>query len=90
MRIKLDDEKCMPKRGHPSDAGLDIRSIKQVVIMRDRDADIHTGLYVEIPANHFGFIVPRSGLGSKGFRLRNTVGIKDVSSISDEDKVFSQ
>ena len=77
MRIKLDDEKCMPKRSHPSDAGLDIRSIKQVVVMRDRDSDLHTGLYVEIPPGHFGLIVPRSGLGSKGLRLRNTVGIID-------------
>ena len=77
MKIRLDDDKCLPTRGHPNDAGLDIRSIKQVVIRRDAYETIHTGLYIELPKGHFALVVPRSGIGSKGLRLRNTVGIID-------------
>lgn len=77
MRIKLSDEKCLPKRGHPNDAGLDLRSDRQVVIRRDGYETIHTGLTAEIPEGHFGLVVPRSGIGSKGFILRNTVAVID-------------
>lgn len=77
MRIKLSDEKCLPTRGHPNDAGLDLRSDRQVIIRRDGHETIHTGISVEIPQDHFGLVIPRSGIGSKGFRLRNTVGIID-------------
>lgn len=77
MRITLTDEKCLPTRGHPNDAGLDLRSNKQLVIRRDGYETVHTGLAAEIPNGYFGLIVPRSGIGSKGFILRNTVAIID-------------
>jgi dUTP pyrophosphatase len=79
MKIKLDNKNCMPKRGREGDAGLDLRSKKEVLIRRDGYETIFTGVRVEIPKNHFGLIVPRSGLGSRGFILRNTVGIIDES-----------
>jgi len=39
--------------------------------------DAKTDLRVEIPKEHVGLIVPRSGLGRKGIVLVNTVGVID-------------
>lgn len=77
MRIKLDDKYCIPNRAHETDAGLDLKTIKEVVLRVGGYETIHTGVYCEIPPGHFGLVVPRSGCGSKGFVLRNTVGIID-------------
>lgn len=77
MKVKLKNKDCMPTRAHTSDAGLDLRTDRQVILRRDGYETIHTGVWVEIPAGNFGLIVPRSGLGSRGFILRNTVGIID-------------
>jgi dUTP pyrophosphatase len=38
---------------------------------------IGTGIYCEIPPGWVGMIVPRSSLGAKGFKLKNTVGVID-------------
>lgn len=38
---------------------------------------IGTGINVEIPAGWVGFVVPRSSTGSKGFKLKNTMGVID-------------
>ena len=77
MRVKLLNKNCMPTRGHPNDAGLDLRTDREIVLRRDGYETIHTGVWAEIPEGCFGLIVPRSGLGSRGFILRNTIGIID-------------
>ncbi len=38
---------------------------------------IGTGIYCEIPPGWVGMVVPRSSLGAKGFKLKNTVGVID-------------
>ena len=59
-------------------AGLDLRSNEQVDIHPGQILDIETLLAVEIPANHFGMVVARSGLSYKRqIKLINDVGIID-------------
>lgn len=77
MKVKLKDKDCLPTRSHKSDAGLDLKTDRELVVRRNAYETIHTGVWAEIPENHFGLVVPRSGLGSRGFLLRNTVGILD-------------
>jgi dUTP pyrophosphatase len=45
--------------------------------IEDNSTVIGTGIYAEIPPGWVGMIVPRSSLGAKGFRLKNTVGVID-------------
>lgn len=82
--IKREAMKIVAKKHKPSysndyAAGLDIRiaSEENIMIPPGGHAQIHTGLYVEIPRGHFGLIAIRSGLGSRGLTLSNSVGIID-------------
>lgn len=67
-----------PVRGTEDSAGLDIHHCgKYTVVDPGTQFDVKTDLHVEIPKNHVGLIVPRSGLGRKGIVLVNTVGVID-------------
>lgn len=49
-----------------------------MMITRGANYPIHTGLAIHIRnPDYVGIIVPRSGLGTKGIVLRNTVGVID-------------
>jgi dUTP pyrophosphatase len=58
-------------QGTPNSAGLDLQvhTVKGDVI--------GTGIYCQIPEGWVGLVVPRSSLGLKGFRLKNTMGVID-------------
>lgn len=78
MKIKLLDPECKPYKKHYSDAGIDLKSANEsFIILKDETATINTGIKMEIPIGYCAMIFPRSGLGSKGLVLRNTVGIID-------------
>ena len=62
MRIKLDEGAFMPLRGHPDDAGLDLRSPIDGEIRKGKSVLIDTGVHVEIPEGYVGFIKSKSGL----------------------------
>lgn len=67
-----------PVRGTEDSAGLDIYHCGEDTTMYPGVRfDAKTDLFVEIPAEHVGLIVPRSGLGRKGIVLVNTVGVID-------------
>ena len=67
-----------PVRGTEESAGLDIYHCGEDTLMYPgMRFDAKTDLCVEIPKNHVGLIVPRSGLGKKGIMLVNTVGVID-------------
>lgn len=57
--------------GSTQAAGLDLH------VYSIEDGMIGTGIYASIPEGWVGLVVPRSSLGLKGFRLRNTVGVID-------------
>lgn len=65
MNIMLDSTALMPKRGHATDAGLDLLSPRDVVIMARGSALINTGVHVELPNGTAGFLKSRSGLNVK-------------------------
>jgi dUTP pyrophosphatase len=52
-------------------AGLDLQ------VHSIDDQWIGTGVNCQIPPGMFGLVVPRSSLGLKGFRLKNTLGVID-------------
>lgn len=77
--IRVDDEKLMPSRAHSSDAGLDLRAGKTVVIPVGAARIIPTGVRVNIPAGYVGYVHIRSGLSLKhGLQLINSTGVIDA------------
>ena len=67
-----------PVRGTEDSAGLDIYHCgEHALIYPGARFDVKTDLRVEIPKEHVGLIVPRSGLGRKGIVLVNTLGVID-------------
>lgn len=65
MNIMLDSTALMPKRGHATDAGLDLLSPRDVVIPARGSALIDTGVHIELPPNTAGFLKSKSGLNVK-------------------------
>ena len=62
MKIMLDEGAKMPTRAHPWDAGLDLYARDGGVILCDDCVVFNTGVHVEIPEGHVGFIKSKSGL----------------------------
>ncbi len=60
-------------------AGIDVRaSIQKAITLDSPDrVKIPLGLGLELPEGHMAMLVPRSGIGSRGLELVNTVGIID-------------
>ena len=67
-----------PARAHEDDAGYDLHAVEVVTIGPGERAGVGTGIAVEIPPGHAGFVVPRSGLALKhGISVVNAPGIVD-------------
>ena len=65
-------------KAHPGDAGFDLRAVSTHYIYPDEMALVQTGVIVAIPENHFGMIVPRSGMVKNlGITVANSPGIVD-------------
>lgn len=62
MKIMLDDGAYMPTRAHSMDAGLDLYSPVDVLLMSQASAVIDTGVHVELPPGSVGFLKSKSGL----------------------------
>ena len=62
MKVMLDDGAYMPTRAHSMDAGLDLYSPVDVMIMPQANAVIDTGVHVELPPGSVGFLKSKSGL----------------------------
>lgn len=76
---KLHPDAILPTKGTPDSAAVDLYSIETLDLSRDKFRKVRTGLAVEIPSGHFGYIAPRSGKATKeGLFLRS-------SNIIDED-----
>lgn len=71
IKVKLDPGAYMPTRAHSTDAGLDLYSpVDTVVLAKFEGAyagceSIDTGVHVEIPAGYVGMIKSKSGLNVK-------------------------
>lgn len=62
MKIILDAGARMPERAHPQDAGLDLYSREEVIILPWESAVFDTGVHVELPPGTFGQLLSKSGL----------------------------
>ena len=76
---RVHPDAVLPAYAHPSDAGMDIRSVKALVIPAGRRALVPTGLVVNLPLGYEAQVRPRSGLALKaGVTVLNTPGTIDA------------
>jgi len=73
-----------PVYAHDTDAGCDLTIMDKIVLHPGDKIKVGCGFSMAIPSSIggfglFGFVVPRSGSGSIGYSLANTVGIIDSS-----------
>lgn len=67
MKVKLDPGAFMPERAFAYDAGYDLRTPKEFLLPPSSDMGdgwqvIDTGVHIEIPPGHVGFLKSKSGL----------------------------
>jgi dUTP pyrophosphatase len=75
---KLKPEAILPTRAHEGDAGLDLYACEAAHLGPGERWSVGTGIAVEIPPGHAGFVLPRSGLAREhGIALVNSPGLID-------------
>ncbi len=75
---RLHHDAVLPAYAHPSDAGMDLRSVADLVIAPGRRALVPTGLVMMLPPGYEAQVRPRSGLALKhGVTVLNTPGTID-------------
>jgi len=62
MKVVLEEGAFLPKRAHPEDAGLDLRTPKGGCVRAGQSATFHTGVHVALPEGTVGLLLPKSGL----------------------------
>ena len=62
---RIHPDAVLPAYAHPSDAGMDVRSVEELVIPAGKRALVHTGLVVLLPPLYEAQVRPRSGLALK-------------------------
>lgn len=81
MKLKfkrIHPDAVLPEYAHPSDAGMDVKSIDDLVIAPGKRALVHTGLVMALPPMFEAQVRPRSGLAlKKGVTVLNTPGTID-------------
>lgn len=69
----------LPSYAHPSDAGMDVRSVESLTIAPGHHALVRTGLVALLPLGYEIQVRPRSGLALKaGVTVLNTPGTIDA------------
>lgn len=74
---QLHDDFKMPIYTTDGAAAFDIFAVETKLLMPGKHYDLMLGFSAEIPDGFMGILAPRSGTGSKGIVLRNTVGFLD-------------
>jgi dUTP pyrophosphatase len=75
---RLREGAVVPRRAYDGDAGLDLAACERAELAPGERAVVGTGLAVEIPPGHAGFVQPRSGLAAKhGLTIVNSPGLID-------------
>jgi len=79
LRVRrLHPDAVLPSRANPGDAGHDLHAVAPAVIGPGERASIATGIAVELPPGHAGWVVPRSGLAARhGVSVVNAPGLID-------------
>lgn len=69
----------IPAYAHPDDAGMDLRSVEELVVKPGARALVRTGLVMMLPDGYEAQVRPRSGLALKrGVTVLNTPGTIDA------------
>ena len=77
---KLHPDAQKPVRAYRTDAGIDLKSLKEVLIPSFESRTIETGLSMKLPEDTCGMICSRSGLAAKdNLIVLNSPGIIDES-----------
>ena len=75
---RIHPDAVLPAYAHPSDAGMDIRSVADMTVPARGTALVPTGLVVLMPPLYEAQVRPRSGLALKhGITVLNTPGTID-------------
>ena len=75
---KIDPEATLPEYAHPGDAGMDVRSVEELVIEPGGRRLVHTGLVMMLPSGYEAQVRSRSGLALKnGVMVLNSPGTID-------------
>jgi dUTP pyrophosphatase len=74
--IKLDSSARIPKYAKRGDAGMDLYATSFKIDAHNNYV-FGTGLAMEIPKGHVGFLFPRSSISKTAHSLRNAVGVVD-------------
>ena len=75
---RIHPDAVLPAYAHPSDAGMDIRSVADMTVPARGRALVPTGLVVLLPPLYEAQVRPRSGLALKhGITVLNTPGTID-------------
>lgn len=79
LRVRrLDPRARLPARAHPGDAGYDLHALEPLVLAPGARALARTGIAIELPPGHAGWVVARSGLARRhGIALVNAPGLID-------------
>ena len=74
IRIKqLHPAARMPARGTAGAGGLDLYAVKDMMFLEGRPTKVPTGIAIEIPAGHAGFIMTRSSTALAGVHVSQTL-----------------
>lgn len=77
MRIRLDEGAIVPLRSHPTDAGLDlyapVSDEKYIIVLSGHSTMIDTGVHVELPKGHVGFVMTRSGMNKHDLHCEGVI-----------------
>lgn len=65
INIKLDEGAYIPERAYKYDAGMDLRTPKDIYIPKNGSATVDTGVHIEIPQGYVGMLKSKSGLNVK-------------------------
>ena len=63
--------------GSSEDAGMDLRSVEDVVLQPETVTIVHTGIIIELPAGYEGQVRNRSGMALNGIVSNNSPGTID-------------
>ena len=75
---KIDPAAILASYAHPGDAGMDVRSVEDLVVESGGRKLVRTGLVMMLPPGYEAQVRPRSGLALKnGVTVLNTPGTID-------------
>jgi dUTP pyrophosphatase len=76
---RLRPDARLPAQAYEGDAGLDLAACERAVLAPGERATVPTGIAIELPEGHAGYVVPRSGLAAAhGIGVVNAPGLVDA------------